>query len=421
MIQDVPFIVNINTNVEVWEINPFLQMAAKHSYTVILVNMPHHFVMTAQTLSEVTMVKTKPYTLEKKYLSRRLREWEEVHPYATGWSPRLRDAAELLNRFRQIRVALQQGDTGMVLRDAVSIMATPFALARISLFGRTKADKQYCESKKVREACGRKDTLTVFGYAVSEGFVYAMVTLTKEQVFLAKGPCDGANGSSAEAEQDDLPLFCAATLRMDDDWKEVRSEVDLHKFIGKEAGHSLVIKADSRTNLHGLDPSSITIIPLGMCEATDVSYCRAVGSSWALLSSKLRSWSALGELSGHPRRIAGIDVFGSLEAAGDACLLVDEETVEIGAVFTGLYYPHKTASSDWSWWNVRRRRQPEVQRSWREAPTNSRSWREERNVGSTSGQRAPNASTCSWREPGRSETACSWREPASGAWRKQEK
>ncbi|KAH9377122.1 hypothetical protein HPB48_008275 [Haemaphysalis longicornis] len=229
MTDDVPFIININTNVEVWEVNPFLEMAARHSYTVILVNMPHHFIMTAETLAEVTTARTKSYTLDKKYLSRRLREWEEVHPYAMGWSPRLTDAAELLNRFRKIRAALQKLDPGMVPKDAVSILATPFALARICLFGRTKADKEYCESQKVREACGRKDTLTVFGYAVSEGFVYALVTLTEAQVSLAEGPNDGSNRQSAADKGDDLPELRAATLSISDDWKEVRSEVDLGK------------------------------------------------------------------------------------------------------------------------------------------------------------------------------------------------
>ncbi|KAH8042274.1 hypothetical protein HPB51_021358 [Rhipicephalus microplus] len=48
--------------------------------------------------------------LGESYITQRVRQWEEVHPFATGWAPRPRDAAKLLHRYRQLREALHEAD-----------------------------------------------------------------------------------------------------------------------------------------------------------------------------------------------------------------------------------------------------------------------------------------------------------------------
>lgn len=427
MDKDVPFIINFNTNIQVWEVNRYVEMAARHSYAVILVNIPHHFILNTEILLQTN--KEKPHDLSERYLSERLKIWEEVHPYATGWSPRPRDAAELLSRFRQIREALQNADPAMAPKDAVNSKVTPFALARICRFGRAKSDEDYCESEKVKRAYGRKDTLTVFGYAISKGFVFAIVKLSGAQVLLTKGHESVDDGGNGEDEADDLRRFREAKVTVYD-WKEVRAEEDLAKFMAADAEHSLNIRCGSRINLTDLDQSTVTIIPLGRCDGKDFSYSQAVTSPWALLSSKLRSWISAEEWSDHPTTIAGIDVFGSPESADDACLLIDEAMVEIDAVFTGLYYPYTTETSGLTRRiPSARRARPQgnqrvapqgLQRCWRVLAMRANSWRDEPNEDTTSGQRANSNTTRSWREPGRAGTAYTWKEPASGAWRKSD-
>lgn len=427
MAQDSPIIININTNIQVWEVNRYVDMAARHNYTVILVNMPHHFLLNTETLLQTN--KDKPYGLSERYLSERLKIWEEVHPYATGWSPRPRDAAELLRRFHQMREALEKADPTMAPKDAVNTMVTPFALARICLFGRVKADEDYCGSEKVKKAYGRKDTLAVFGYAVAKGFVFAVVKLSEAQTTLTDVLERIGDGSNGEVDADDLNRLREANVTVDD-WKEVRTEEDLANFMKADVEHNLTIKVGSKINLTDLDPSTITVMPLGACDGTDFSYSQAVSSPWALLSSKLRTWISAEKLSDHRTSIAGVDVYGSPAAADDACLLVDGATVEVDAVFTGLYYPHTTATSGLT------RRKPSyspgrppgtsrvlpqgLQRCWRVMAARSNSWGDERKEGATSGQTRKGDTMRSWREPGHEGTAYTWKEPTSGAWRKSD-
>ncbi|KAK8784526.1 hypothetical protein V5799_009100, partial [Amblyomma americanum] len=233
MKNDVPMIINKNTNVMVWEIGKFLVLASRYGYTVILVDMPHHFVLDPKVLTA-----TNNKGLSEQYLSCRVKQWEEVHPFATGWSPRPKDAARLLQRFRQLRTALREEDSALDLKAVANTCVFPFCLARLCLFGRAKVDSDYCCSEKVRKAYGRSDTIRVFGYAITQGFVFAMVELSDDQASLTKGQDSGEGIGNAGGADDDMD---AVTLRFSmslspSNWEEVACIVDLAKFATEDGG-----------------------------------------------------------------------------------------------------------------------------------------------------------------------------------------
>ncbi|KAK8769136.1 hypothetical protein V5799_014399, partial [Amblyomma americanum] len=333
MQNNVPVIINKSTNVMVWEIEPYLKLASKYAYTVILIDMPNYVALYPKNL---TAANNKG--LNETYFINRVKQWEQVHPFATGWSPRPEDAARLLERFRQLRLVLLKKRCSLDRKSVVDTCVFPFCLARLCLFGRTKVDKDYCCSEQVKKAYGRSDTLRVFGYAIAQGFVFAMVELSDDQALLTTGP-DGI-GCGHRADSD---LF-AGWMRT---WEEVPCTVDIAKFTTEGGGGSRqedwLRRDDKRIKLKDTPLSRITFMPLGSLDGTKYTYTGAVAAPWRLLSSKLHFWitqSAAGKVCA--KTVAGIDVYGS--RIEGVVLLVDL-AVEMDVVFTGYYQPYTTAGS----------------------------------------------------------------------------
>nr|XP_054918459.1 2',3'-cyclic-nucleotide 3'-phosphodiesterase-like [Dermacentor andersoni] len=359
MKNDVPMIINRNTNVMVWEIAKFLVLASRYGYTVILVDMPHHFVLDPKVLTA-----TNNKGLGEPYITNRVRQWEEVYPFATGWSPRPKDAARLLLRFRQLRKMLHEEDPTLAPKDVASSHVFPFCLARVCVFGRITAEGDYCSSDKVKAAYGRSDTVRVFGYAVTRGFVFAMAELTEEQASLVKGHdhggaggavgAGGAGGAGGAEEEEVDALTQRMCLSLSPyNWEDVACIVDLAKFAPEECGaeseEDALRHSKDRIELKGTQPSRITIMPLGSVEGTQYSYSRAVGAPWALLASKLRAWTTA-TAEGAAKKVGDVHVYAATETADEACcLLVDDKTVELEVVFTGYYQPHTTTLSRNTW------------------------------------------------------------------------
>lgn len=354
MKNDVPMIINKNTNVMVWEIAKFLVLASRYGYTVILVDMPHHVVLDPKVLTA-----TNNKGLSEQYLTNRVKQWEEVHPFATGWSPRPKDAARLLQRFQQLRTALRKEDSTLDLKVVANTCVFPFCLARLCLFGRAKADRDYCCSEKVRKAYGQSDTIRVFGYAITQGFVFAMVELSDDQASLTRCHDNGGGDGSVGGADDDMD---AVTLRFSmslspSNWEEVVCIVDFAKFAtedgGSGDGEDGLRSASEGINIKGMHTSKITFMPLGSMEGTEYCYSRAVTAPSKLLSSKLRFWTGSSAEGAVCTKVAGVDVYGSTSSADEACLLVYDAAVELDAVFTGYYQPYTTPLSRNSWSQTR--------------------------------------------------------------------
>ncbi|KAK8784527.1 hypothetical protein V5799_009101 [Amblyomma americanum] len=323
----------------VWEVSNFLTLASRHGYTVIIVDAPQQLTSNPEVLSVASnkgQGRPNTATLDK--------QWEDVHPFATGWSPRPKDAARLLRRFRQLRTALHMEDRTLTPRDVSSSQVFPFCLARLCRFGRAPEDKDYCNSEKVKEAYGRSDTLRVFGYAVVRGYVFALVELSEEQASLTRG--DG--GATDTSDVDALSRHFEVGLSPKS-WDEVSCIVDLVKFLPEEDGNdqdNALRRVTRRISLRDVVPSRVTFMPLGSVEGTKYSYSEAAAAPWTLLSSRLRSWAAQSaEGVDCAETVGGIDVYGYAKPTVGVLLLVDSATVELDVVFTGYYHPHTTELS----------------------------------------------------------------------------
>lgn len=345
MKDNVSVIINRNTNVMVWEVAKFLVLAAKYGYTIILVNMPHHFNLDAKVLTV-----TNNKGLDESYISNRVRKWEEVHPLATGWAPRPKDAAQLLQRYRQLREDLRDKGATPTLKDVANSCVFPFCLARLALFGWKSADSDYCDSPKVRAAYGRKDTLRVLGYAEARGFVFAVAELTDAQKSLTAGVRNDRDSSCGDTAGDVDALSRRFSEGLSTrQWEEIACTVDLSRLAEGDAGDGeadLLQWIGHRFLLKDADPSSIAFMPLGSCQGTEYCFSKAVSAPRMLLSSKMPGWISEAKAR-EADSVAGVRIYGS--AVDDVCFVVDDASVELDVIFTGYYQPHTTALSRNTW------------------------------------------------------------------------
>ncbi|XP_023213130.1 NEDD4-binding protein 2-like 2 [Centruroides sculpturatus] len=75
-----PILIIRNTNVRRWEIQPYLKLAKDFQYTVIFADCSKKFCFDPEILA-----KSNTQGLDAEYFETRLKQWEEVIPWYTGW------------------------------------------------------------------------------------------------------------------------------------------------------------------------------------------------------------------------------------------------------------------------------------------------------------------------------------------------
>uniref|UniRef100_A0A224YI47 2',3'-cyclic-nucleotide 3'-phosphodiesterase n=1 Tax=Rhipicephalus zambeziensis TaxID=60191 RepID=A0A224YI47_9ACAR len=328
MQQNTPVIINRNTNMSVWEASPYLRIAATYGYTVIILNIDKNLILKPEVLAV-----TNSKGLDQSYMKNRLKQWEHIYPYAMGWSPRPRDAAFLLRRYRELSAAL--ANNGIVLKPVQCEQFFPFCIARLCWFGWDEQDRHFCHSEPVKKAYGSKDTITVLGYAAVGDLVMAVVELTEAQAALM--------GDSEQPANLEMAISRHANGQECD---EMLCTVDLHNMFMQNETDETVVLQEGAACSELPPPSRVSFILLGSTTAKAVKYSSAVLRA-SLLHNHMRSWRVTGA---GPRICAdadGVSVYGTpADAPDDMCLLIaDKKTVRLDTVFTGYYQAHTSRSS----------------------------------------------------------------------------
>lgn len=361
MKENVPVIINRNTNMSVWEISPYLFLAAKYGYTTIILNIDKNLEFKPQVLAI-----TNSKGLNQEYMQNRLKQFEQVYPFATGWCPRPRDAAKLLCRYRKLAARLAAAENGGNLLPIKHTQIFPFCLARICQFGWRKQDKEYFHSEPVAKAYGSKDTITILGYAVLDELVVAVVHLSEAQTLLAAGNSEGPPLLNAlDDDDDDEVLASAFGSRVNvQECDEVRCILDLDDVAmpGEES-------ADEEEPLEEvpayseLPPSpQVSFIVLGFT-GEPMLYSGAVRIAALVSADNWRDAAAAD--------VGGVKVYGE---SYNHCIVLDEKAVKMDTVFTGYYQSHTTRlSSRCPTWSTSERGVPRggLQNSWRRPPQSS--------------------------------------------------
>ncbi|KFM72370.1 NEDD4-binding protein 2-like 1, partial [Stegodyphus mimosarum] len=166
-----------NTHVRKWEMQKYLDLAAKHSYTVIMAITLFKFDVSVQALA-----KTNSDGLDFNYFKRRMRSWDHVLPYITGWFLCPEDASYILNSLkRSLKILLNDGRFCRIfdIYDDDALFHQYKArrlLCCVASYAKSKADmEKYYFSAPVQNYCGKSCVITILGYIVSESIVNAIV------------------------------------------------------------------------------------------------------------------------------------------------------------------------------------------------------------------------------------------------------
>lgn len=325
MKENVPVIINKNTNVTVWEISPYLRLGAKYGYVTILIDINRKFLLKPQVLAV-----TNSKGLNAEYMNKRMSQWEDVLPMAVGWFPSARDAVLLTRRFDQLRQTLSK-EADLTMNPLRSPEGFPFCLARLCWFGWEPSDRDYCRRQEVEQAYGMKSTIKVFGYAILEGLVLALVQLSDDQVALC-GTCSNNDGE-APSHEDDIAASFARSVSLHS-WKETRCTVALEDIVDGNRTVEDLPKADK---LSYLPVPRVRFIILGSTN-DPFAYSRSLGGLHNRLAEEF-SVSEEGVIQCEQKiNVGGVDVYST----ETAWLVLDDRSVELDAVFTGFYQPYST-------------------------------------------------------------------------------
>lgn len=387
MKENVPVIINRNTNMTVWEISPYLFLAAKYGYTTIILNIDKNLEFKPQVLAI-----TNSKGLDQAYMQNRLKMFDQVYPFATGWCPRPRDAARLLRRYRELAAELAAAENGGNLMPIKHTQIFPFCLARICQFGWRKQDREYFHSEAVAKAYGSKDTITVLGYAVLDELVVAVVHLSEAQALLAAGNSEEPPHLNAmdrdDKDDDDEALANAFGRRVNvQECDEVRCVLDLDDVA--MPGEDLADEEEPLEEAPAyseLPPSpQVSFIVLGFT-AEPMLYSEAVRTAAVVRADNWRDAAAAD--------VGAAKVYGK---SYSHCIVLDEKAVKMDTVFTGYYQSHTTRSSGrCPTWSTSKRGVPRggCQNWWRRLPQ-----------GSTAEHHVPRGGRQNWRGSPRNSTS----------------
>uniref|UniRef100_A0A6B0V5K9 Putative secreted protein n=1 Tax=Ixodes ricinus TaxID=34613 RepID=A0A6B0V5K9_IXORI len=176
-----------------------------------------------------------------------------------------------------------------------------------------------------------KGTIKVFGYAILEGLVLALVQLNNDQMALC-GTCSHDDGK-AHSHEDDIAASFARSVSLHS-WKETRCTVVLEDIVD---GNRTVEDLPKAGRLSYLPVPRVRFIILGSTD-DPFEYSRSLGGLHNRLAEEF-SVSVEGVIQCEKKiNVGGVDVYST----ETAWLVLDDRSVELDAVFTGFYQPYST-------------------------------------------------------------------------------
>ncbi|XP_064474034.1 2',3'-cyclic-nucleotide 3'-phosphodiesterase-like [Ornithodoros turicata] len=323
MQKNVPVIINRSTNVRVSEVSRYLLLGVKYGYTTILADTSYKFSIVPE---ELAATNTKRLNLD--YMKKRCAQWQNVYPIYTGWFLCPSDALFLFKRFSHILDLLNK--SGWSPPKVLHQEGQPFCLGRRCWFGIASTEKEYCDSKEVRDAYGSVHTLKVVGYAITHEFVVAMVMLDEGQARLL------GHRDADDNDQSVSDLFSGLSVK---DWQPTRCEVELSDVVEDDEDDQ-----DEDTPITGgveniVASDAVSFVILGSCSEdpkVPLSASKDLPGMWKALCEKM-SISERGVMCEEK-----ISVGDAVAYRAHQDYLILDKGAELEGVFTGYYQPYDT-------------------------------------------------------------------------------
>ncbi|XP_064478008.1 uncharacterized protein LOC135391619 [Ornithodoros turicata] len=330
MRDNVPVIVNRNSNVRRMEMWPYIRLALRYGYTIILAE-THNRISSDTEL----LVLSNTERLDETYLNDRIKQWEEVYPLYTGWFLRPSDGLHLQMRYAEISsIAVENGWNIPKICHAEALV---FCLGRLCSFGKEPEDQVYCDSDKVKDSYGSKHTLAIFGYAVVDNIVLAAVNLNEDQQSMIDNPDD----------KEECSVKTAAGIQVDD-WEATKCSVNIEDIVCATTDREEPSKLEKLDQVPSAD--TVSFIVLGRTEkhqGRDFIYDKELCNSLERFS---RERMSEGVPRGEQLSLDQIDIY----KVENEFLIVDSRTVQLDSVFTGFYQSYSVATPLCKYFNSRK-------------------------------------------------------------------
>lgn len=170
--KSIPVIVIRNTHVRKWEVNPYIQIARQFQYTIIIADTSKKFFFDSQVLA-----KSNTQGLTAQYFEYRLRQWDEIIPWYTGWFLSPADTHWLYNKSKELL------DILLEIKDLKNDDNLPSDLNyknERELFCIGCGSDHFLDTK-VQDELGKMSHINIIAFILTADIMAALVKLTPEQ------------------------------------------------------------------------------------------------------------------------------------------------------------------------------------------------------------------------------------------------
>ncbi|XP_054720743.1 2',3'-cyclic-nucleotide 3'-phosphodiesterase-like [Uloborus diversus] len=177
-------IIVCNSHVKKVEMDEYLKIASKFNYTIIMADTSHKFIITPEILA-----KSNAQGLDVCYFKNRMKQWEVIFPFCTGWFISPHDSHHIINELLNLLEVLQVNQTFFSYLnlnekgDLNSIYLGKELLFCVAGCGTNNFNpemKRYYSSREVKGYNGQCFEIQIFAFVFTQSDILALVHIDED-------------------------------------------------------------------------------------------------------------------------------------------------------------------------------------------------------------------------------------------------
>lgn len=179
--QNAPCIILKNSHIRKWELDPYLNILRKNYYTVILCETTRKFKVNAKILEH-----SNTKGLKRNYFSRRLKQWDEIVPWFTGWFLNPSDTEWIFKKSEEILSTFSKNEEFKKVdfhSEEIKFYQEPvvFCIAAYCCAGQTDEGRALYLNAEIQEQYGKMFELCISFLVIYKKMLIAAVQYTDQQ------------------------------------------------------------------------------------------------------------------------------------------------------------------------------------------------------------------------------------------------
>ncbi|XP_067133975.1 2',3'-cyclic-nucleotide 3'-phosphodiesterase-like [Centruroides vittatus] len=204
--QNKPVVIVKNSHIRRWEMELYLKVLKRNCYTILMSETTRKFQVNTEILE-----KSNAKGLKRSYFEKRLRQWEDVVPWFTGWFLSPADGKWIFKKAQEILLTFSESkDFKEIYLNPENVVekfsseAVIFCIAAYCNAGRTIEGESFYLNEDIQDVYGKMFELNITAFVLHKNTLTAAVRLTSKELEMSYYG-SGRDGIS-RSEERSVPL-----------------------------------------------------------------------------------------------------------------------------------------------------------------------------------------------------------------------